>query len=59
MFGVGGDAADAAGRKGAAGGFQVGDALVEAVDNDGFEGVELELPASAAMVMVTSLPITS
>ena len=43
MFGVGGDAPDAACGEGAAGGFEVGDALVEAVDDDGFEGVELEL----------------
>src|SRR5919106_5112664 len=43
VCGVGGDAPDAACREGAAGGFEVGDALVEAVDDDGFEGVELEL----------------
>lgn len=43
LFGVRGDAPDAVRREGAARGFQVGDALVEAVNNDRFHGVQLEL----------------
>jgi hypothetical protein len=35
------------------------DALEQAVGDDRLEGIQLQLSASAAMVMVTSLPMTS